>query len=298
MKKIVYSAGKHLGAGFQLSDLLSNCSFEIKTSAYAENTRHISKIDWTLNALNTNQISYKDLKNFFNTSEYPDVSLKEVDILYQEIKQFDPDLIICDGEPIVSHLAIKLEIPLWYCSSLHLLDGIKWKYGQFLKYSEPLSVTRRFLRKLPPAEYILVYSPFGDLENPPPLRSEFEWIQPYTNNSSSPICDVSRQSILTKILEASNIKKYNDWIFCDGHTKDVTNALYDSKSLCISPNIKDSETILNAALCSSYQLGIDVGQVELLGYLGPEIIEKAYKDRYKQKNIIKRNKKLHERILL
>lgn len=298
--KIVYSAGNRLGAGFQLKDFLDHNTHEIKIAGYFESTREIQYVDWTLNA-----------------AENPDV----IKILLQEIKEFQPDLIISDAEPIIANIAKTLNVQLWYCSSLHLFDGIEWGRGQLNGYSYQLEELRFFFRKMPLADRVFVYSPFGDIKNPPSLRKKYEWVQPYhfsVENSINQslqmavVPESDRISDFIKILNSLDIcpilfksksqtgYKENltqcNWYLSTGHTRFVSDAFYNNKTVSIAPSCLDVEEILNAILCSHYKLGMNIGQVELLDRFGPEEIEKSL-NFVSQKDYLNMNvKKLHERI--
>ncbi len=75
------------------------------------------------------------------------MGMQEIELLVEEVAEFGPDLIICDYEPIMANIAKAMDIRLWYCSPIHMLDGIDWKYGQ-LKYAGLLENTRKNLTRM------------------------------------------------------------------------------------------------------------------------------------------------------
>ncbi|HVI41038.1 MAG TPA: hypothetical protein VM577_10280 [Anaerovoracaceae bacterium] len=336
--KIVYGAGNRIGGNQQLFRFLSHCSdHQIKIAAHIKSSESLSHIDWTLDALyhNLTPKQPQELIQLFGHSGLPKINLKEAEILIQEIDEFGPDLIISDGEPIVAHIAQALNIRLWYCSPLHLLDGIDWQRGD-LRYLSLLENTKKFLSKLPPAEKKLIYSPFGDLINAPKLRPGYEWIQPYTylidkkpesGKNIAVVQDKTRLSKLSKIFNclsfdltlftcfsdrfshlqiapADDIELYKEalskcnWYLSTGETSYIADAIYNSvKRVCIIPNLIDPESLLNAVMCKLYQLGDDLAQVELMDKYSVEEIEKSQNRKSAERYIDKvSTKKLDEKV--
>jgi hypothetical protein len=268
----------------------------------------------------------------FGHSRVPAVNLDMVVKLMEDIRDYEPDLIICDGEPIVSHIAKSLGIRLWYCSALHLLDGIEWSCGQ-MRYFSLLDKTRRVLGRLPEAERTFVYSPFGDVGFRPTLKKGYEWIRPYyydvggTSNLEgiAVIRDDDRISILSKILncippfnftlfspfaynlshlESGNIfdvEKYKvalsncRWLFSTGETSFISDAIYNGvERLCIAPRLDDPEAMLNAILCKLYNIGDDVGQVEYMEQYSVDAVEASYNNKSVDYLNMQDRKYLHE----
>ncbi|MHA2427477.1 MAG: hypothetical protein ACXADB_05600 [Candidatus Hermodarchaeia archaeon] len=212
--KIVYSCSNRIGAGVQLTRFLrrmEGSEHEVRIAGFRRPTESITHIDWTLDAMRHRYSSKnkQGLIELFGYHGLPDVGFKELSILLEEISEYNPDLVICDAEPIVANIAKVLGFRLWYCSPLHLLDGVKWGPGQ-IKYRARLEKHRKLLDKLPIAERVFVYSPFGDIEGTgPELKSGYEWMQPYhhcgdTDGAKSGgvaiLKDGTRISILSKIL--------------------------------------------------------------------------------------------------
>jgi len=294
--KIVYAADDRLGAAHQLRDFVKNTSHQVKVAAYPSSGRLLPFIDWNLSAAIANQAQLQ----------------KDIEIYY-------PDFVLIDGEPIIANIAEKLGLPILYCSTLHLLDGLVWKRGE-KQYSATIEKLRRKLSILPAGVAKLIYSPFGDLKSSIEIKDDFEWIQPYhvqvestmKNISLSVIEDAKRKNALDSILQSCNkvdvvsITTEDDSylsslanagnIITDGNTRLISDGIYNNKSLFVCPKIKDPENLLNAILCANTNLAIDLGQVELAGYLAVAKIERANESSLILSKIIKQHKKLHERI--
>lgn len=314
--KILYSAGNRVGADIQLRRFLDKNKHDVRIAAYLKSSYSLSHIDWVLDSL-TNKYkkgTKKDLVDLLGHSGTPHVGIKEIEILLDEISDWEPDLVICDGEPIVSNIAYSLGLRLWYCSPLHLFDGIKWERGQ-LRYASLLAKTRQMLNRLPKAEKTFIYSPFGDIAFRPTIKPGYEWIQPYHHkvirNSEeigiAVIRDPNRISILSKILNCippfnftlfspfaynlshveskniNDIEKYKislskcKWVFTTGETGFIADVIYNGiDRLCITPDLNDPEALLNAILCRNYGIGDDIGQAEYLGKYSVAEIERSF----------------------
>ena len=206
--KILYSAGDRIGADIALKRFLEDCPYEVRVAAYIRSSGSMDHIDWTLDAL-TNKYrkwALRDLKALFGR-RVPPMDIGGVKLLIKEIEEWGPDLVICDYEPIVSNIASLLGKRLWYCSPVHLLDGISWKYGDMRYYSK-LDKAKKVLERLPIGDRTFIYSPFGDIFGGPTIKEGYEWIRPYYYNVGGSdggvrmavIRDPDRISILSKIL--------------------------------------------------------------------------------------------------
>ena len=333
---ILYSAGDRVGANSQMARLLAHLDKRhiVKIAAYIRSSDSISHIDWTLDSLNYNKPPHTDdsISNLFGYKGVPFVNIDNTKVFLKEAENFEPDLIISDGEPIAGHIARKIGAPLWYCSPIHLLDGIEWEKGQ-LRYTDKLSKLRRFLKYFTEPDLHLVYSPFGDIKFRPYLREGYEWITPFhydengeatyfpTTTGIAIVNDTERFADLSKILNGvsfnlklfspfnekySNIdtaqisdkKKYSEsiafakWLFTTGETSYLADAFYNFKDICIAPTLTDYEGILNAILCRCYNIGVDVSQVELQGSFALDSIEKSFSKRFKKDYLSKQRRLL------
>jgi len=176
--RILYAASNNLGSKIQLwrfYQSVKNLPIEIKYAAYSKSSPNIN-IDWTLDAL-------------INPFRPNSLSLNNdnVHIYFEQIKKYNPDLIISDLEYFTSYIANLLDITLWQCSPLLLHFALTHKS----KYNAGLSNQYIHLLKQDSEEYQkiiniisnsnanFVYSHFGDIINPPDLKDGFGWIRPY-----------------------------------------------------------------------------------------------------------------------
>jgi hypothetical protein len=315
--KILYSVGNRIGGDIQLKRFLSHNEHEIRIAAYLRSSGSLTHVDWTLDAICHKYCrgSREALKELLGHAGAPHAGLEEITKLMEEIYAYGPDLIICDGEPIIANIAQSFNIKLWYCSPLHLLDGVQWDYGQ-LRYFSLLDKTRKALSRLPKAEKTFIYSPFGDIFFRPILKNGYEWIRPYYHDVGGSRClegiavirDPERISILSKILNCippfnftlfspfsynlshleskniSDVERYKvalsncKWLFSTGETSFISDAIYNSvERICVAPSLNDPESLLNALLCRYYNIGDDVGQVEYMKQHAVNEVEKSYR---------------------
>lgn len=149
--------------------------YTIKLAAYAMSSPKIASIDWTLdclsNVLNPNQVSL-DNNNF--------------SILLDQVRVFNPDLIISDLEYFTSEIGNYLNKPVWQCSSSMINYALTGDYkhglGIHKKYSYLYKTnvsSMRLINIQNNAERNLIYSHFGDCKNPPTIKENYEWVRPY-----------------------------------------------------------------------------------------------------------------------
>lgn len=295
--KLLYATGNRLGAGQALAALwLANPQLDMRVAGYQNLSDAVCQFDWTLDPI----------------EKYPHL----LDQITEDVLAWEPNMAIVDAEPIIASIAHKHDIPIVKCSSLHLLDGVKWKRGQ-QKYTTTLESTRILLSKLPPAVASLVYAPYGFTGAE--LKPGFEWIEPYVTEvkgslsskiSLAAILDSSRiellQNLWTAVVDEFHCKNWHNYpenlqkaksILCSGETSLIADALIYGKELRLIPNVKDPENVLNALMCSVYKLGEDLGQIELLGRLAIADLQKSFEHSFKaQVQYEPVGKLLHERI--
>jgi hypothetical protein len=311
--KILYSAGRRRGAGFQLYDFLSRCKHEVRTAAYLKSSFLLKDVDLTLDAVNNTYAckSRRIIREVFGNVDFvmklPLVEVRQAKILLGEIEKYGPDLIISDAEPIIAVLARKLGVRLWYCSPIHLLDGVAWENDQ-LRYEGSLFNTRNMFRNMPEPDRAFVYSPFGDVIMRPTLNAGYEWIRPYhhenincNGNKAAAIIRPQRKEEISSILKSISFDTeafydYTDykeginntkWMFSCGDTRSIATAVYGGiNRICASPTLNDAESMLNAALCRVYGIGDDVGQIEYMKEYAAHIIEKSFEESGVDKNYL------------
>jgi len=210
--KILYAANNNPGSRLQLSRFLmaANSNHNIKIAAYKISSPKNISIDWTLDCLlNIYKPEILSLKN------------DNLNIYYDQIKSFAPDLIISDLEYFTSYIANVLNIRLWQYSSSLINYALKDKYdlGLFKYYAHSLNINpvynQRIVNIIDNSERNFVYSHYGDSLNPPILNSNFEWIRPYHKTYKSYI--LCKHNI-TAALYGNNknilntIKKHSDCV--------------------------------------------------------------------------------------
>lgn len=294
--KILYGAGKRPGANLQLKRFLDHCDHEIRFATYLRYSECLPYIDWTLDALkSTNSFDKKAVNNLFGYKSAPHVDYGNAEILLEEIDIWKPDLVISDAENITAHVAKSLEIQLWYCSPLHLLDGIEWDKKQ-LKYHIVLEKVRKQLLALPNAELTLIYSPFCDISMRPILKPGYEWCKPYFTTPQK-LSSVNIQR--TKLDSFKYMVEYlpSEHLLTTGETSYLSDAVYAEKTIHIAPTMSDPESLLNANLCENYLIGTDLGEIETnLEYTKTrldKILDLTFSDNY----LSRQNwKQLHEKL--
>jgi uncharacterized protein (TIGR00661 family) len=175
--KILYAASNNHNARIQLARFLSFMDgHQIKVAAYKKSSPKNINIDWCLDALlNVYKPELLSLKN------------DNLNIYFEQVKDFAPDLIISDLEYFTSYIANVLNIRLWQCSSSLLKHALTWKekydLGLFKYYAYALNRdpehTQRMVNLIDNSERNLVYSHYGETEHPPILEPKFEWVRPY-----------------------------------------------------------------------------------------------------------------------
>jgi uncharacterized protein (TIGR00661 family) len=152
---------------------MSGSGHNIKIAAYKlSSPKHVS-INWTLDALL--DIYHPERLSLDNDN---------LQIYYDQIKSFSPDLIISDLEYFTSYLASLLNVPLWqYSSSLLNYGLLNNNIGLFKYYAHSLNreteFNQRTLNLIANSNLNLIYSHFGDSSQAPELKNNFQWVRPY-----------------------------------------------------------------------------------------------------------------------
>jgi len=315
--RILYCAGNRVGANSQLFRFLASLpsTHEVKVAAFVKSSHSLIHIDWTLDSLYNNVLHRRHgrvLQSLLCHPEPPLVNLKNTEVFIKEAKDFCPDLVISDGDTVSPFVARAIGSQLWYCSPLNLLMGISWDFG-VLKYKSFIAKEYKKLWRLPDPDRMLIYSPFGDVDFRPQLKTGYEWVRPYYSNKSPSdknykcifvINEFERFAALTKLInvlsiktalvspyteEFNNIDRFLDSdnkvysellfncekIFTTGETSYIADALYNNKNICIAPTLTDTETLLNASLIKEYSFGTNLGQVELMDMYALDKIEEC-----------------------
>ena len=130
MLKILYAAANNQNAKIQLSrfmEAIKGKPYIVKVAAYKKSSPEMN-IDWTLDCL----------LNIFEP-EHISLDNDNFQTYYEQVKYFNPDLIISDLEYFTSYIANVLNITLWQCSSsiinFSLVGEYKYNLGIFKKYA-------------------------------------------------------------------------------------------------------------------------------------------------------------------
>jgi uncharacterized protein (TIGR00661 family) len=247
--KILYAAGNTSNSKIQLSRFLKAIAdkpYTIKVAAYKNSSPSIH-IDWTLDYL----------LNIFDNNHI-NLNNDSFRIYLDQIKLYNPDLIISDLEYFTSYAANLLDITLWQCSSSIINFALdkkqKYNMGIFKNYSYIFNKNphnfQRIINIIDNSNCKFIYSHFGDTDNPPSIQNDFEWIRPYYKIGKTSInC---KHNIVAGFLQSNKylinkIKKYEDVVifsdFCEESYSNITlkNLNNESEYFC---NLKNSNMFI------------------------------------------------------
>lgn len=217
MLKILYAASEKQNAKialYRFMKAIQNKPYIVKVAAYKNSSPNIN-IDWTLDCL----------KDIFGGNQV-NLDNENLRIYLEQVKYFDPDLIISDLEYYTSYVANLLGKKLWQCSSSIVNHGftkrVKNTLGIFKTYSHILhrkdAEIERNTYILDTSDRRLIYSHFCDTENPPDILDTYEWVRPY--HSVGKISSMCYHNLVCGLLNPSRkiipfIKKKEDVVmFC------------------------------------------------------------------------------------
>ena len=176
--KILYAAQNNANARIQLARFLramQGSQHQLKVAAYKLSSPKNINIDWTLNCL-------------LNIYKPDHISLENdnLQIYFEQVKYYNPDLIISDLEYFTSYIANVLNITTWQCSSslvnFALNQDDKYNLGLFKHYAYVINRDERHYQKiinlLENSDSNFIYSHFGDTAAHL-FKNKFEWIRPY-----------------------------------------------------------------------------------------------------------------------
>lgn len=241
MFKIVYAISNSDSSKYQLKRFLEetvNKPFHIKIAAYKESSPKGINIDWTLNCLqnlydpNIMSLQNKNYNILFNKLLKNETYM----VYFDQIKSFNPDLIISDFEFFTSHIATLLNKRIWQCSPSILkhalpvnqkrkLDGIRY-YSYFVN-REAIKIDRE-KNMISNADRKLIYSYLGDANFNFLLNDGFEWIRPYHKIGDDSL--LGRHNICANMIKRNKniinlINRYTDVVafteFCDEYYPNI-----------------------------------------------------------------------------
>jgi len=179
MLKILYAAANNENAKIQLARFMKAMEgkpYSIKVAAYKLSSPQNTSIDWTLDCL----------QNIFKP-EHVTLDNDNFITYYNQVKYYNPDLIISDMEYYTSEIATSLGTAIIQCSSslinFAFTNEYKYDLGVFKTYAilfnkNPLH-TQRMVNILDNSNCNYIYSHFGDCEAPPNIKPGYSWVRPY-----------------------------------------------------------------------------------------------------------------------
>jgi uncharacterized protein (TIGR00661 family) len=177
--KILYAASNNANAKIQVSRFLQamqGSKHQLKVAAYKQSSPKGINIDWTLDCLLN--LYQPDLISLYNDN---------LQIYFEQVKSWGPDLVISDLEYFTSYIAQILNITIWQCSSslinFALERNEKYSLGLYKHYAFAIDrgqqQRQRIINLLDNSNGNFVYSHFGDTVEQPQLKTGFEWVRPY-----------------------------------------------------------------------------------------------------------------------
>ena len=231
---------------------ISSKNYSLKIAAYNKSTTYGMPIDYNL----------ESLKYIYN-AKFRSFTGTPLETYYNQIKHFNPDIIISDMELYTSHIAKLLNIKIWQVSPLLLHYSTplaaKAQIGFFAQYQyffllgfELSEIIRNCIYN---ADKRFVYSHFGDA-NVFNIEKNFEWVRPYHNigKVSLPCSHNIVSAVYHNDKKLINyMKQYKDGvlfsIFTDENYYDISiKNIYDADEYFC--NIKNSHFILSQGYSS------------------------------------------------
>lgn len=281
--KILYAADNRLGSYYQLGRFLESIAsknYDIKIAGYKTSLKNLNA-DYTLDSLlnfgkSNDNISFNGNYKYYNN----------------EIKRFNPDLIISDFEIYTSIIALDLKIKLWQFSPINIYYGLdsitKQDIGIYQHYPHLINPNHKR------AEYIanildgsnkkLVPSHLCDNISKPSLIKGFDYVRPsFILGTAERTCDTiialatSNKNVIDKNKSSAILssfqyeslrgriiiteKAYQDMIgdcstfISDGTATFLADAFYNQK-YCISyPRYDDIESVICSYVNEFYGVG-------------------------------------------
>ena len=293
--KILYAAGDSSNSKICLErfhNVISNNeklnnNLLIKYSVFKKSKPYFD-IDWCLDCLFDIQ-----RPDHFKLSDNDNLS-----IYYDQVKYFNPDLIISDLEFFSSYIGGVLNIPVWQCSSSLLNEGLqkteKYNIGFHKKYSflynKKTDTKNVIINSILNSENNFVYSHFGDIDTPPKLKSNFQWIRPYflvgkknklcSHNIVAALSNFTNKKIFEELyhkddtiifslfkeefgnFQIKSIYDYQEYIcnlynsnyyITQGQSNFLADAYYNGKYSFIYPDFNDIECLANSMFSEKFK---------------------------------------------
>ena len=168
----------------------------------------------------------------------------------------------------------------------------------------------------------------------PQIRTGYEWISPYFIEESEEeiksdtlmiINNLSRLSAISEIASCSDnnliisssmsenvleVKSYDindidnykklisgaNKVFSTGDVSSISDAFYNNKSMIISPDLNDPESMINSYVMKRYYTSVDIGQFELADKYAVGILNSAINKKKYPYLVKRRRKEVHKLI--
>jgi hypothetical protein len=174
--KILYAAPNNFHGKIQAERVLDNLKdHQVKVAAYRASMPD-SGMDWCLDPL------------LFPRKNNPFAFLENryLEVYQDQVKSFDPDLIISDMEFYTSYVALNLNKRLWHVSNRlynFSIDELFKKHINVFKYYKDVYESKQTLmiinELIAGADRNYLYSHFCDIDEKIILKNKFEWMRPY-----------------------------------------------------------------------------------------------------------------------
>jgi hypothetical protein len=240
--KILYAANNSLSSKNQLYRFLQYNQYDIRIAAYSNTINSHYTLDSLHNIKKQNSI-------YFNNNNYI--------LLYENIKKYNPDLIISDLEPFCSSIGFELKIPVWQCSSSILNFALTKEFKKQIKLYKKYGVLIRntnydlYINILNNSDKKLVYSCFGDSSVSLDIKNEFQWVRPYFDIGKKSInckhnivviCPNNEKNILINLKEEDDVVVFTNFSFENYKSFKLKDLNDESEYYC---NLANSNMFIN-----------------------------------------------------
>lgn len=228
LPKVLYGAGMHSGANLALSRFVKHYSGEVFTIAYSRNHECLDKIDINSDALHISLGERKKWEATFKDIPYIKTNVANFVTTLKIVEEFKPDVIISDADRFASKLSLMLQIPLWSCSPFNIAYGTDWDFKGKMRVKKRID---RFFKDSNHAVRKFIYSPFGSVQGRPRIKPDYEWLNPYYENS--------------------NLQ--------NATTSAIADSIFLKKPHIVRGNFRDSEQYVNSFMVEQLGVGCVVG---------------------------------------
>lgn len=286
MIKVLYAANNSMESKIQAKRILDNLpsNFDVKIAAYYNYFPKYYDVNWNLSSL-------FDIYNNKSKLELNSFNLK-LNILHDQIKKYEPDLIISDFEPYISYIGMDLDIPIVQCSSSLIENCISYTHANLgaknrFKFFFVKNQSDKMFQDVMLSKSVLniIYSHFGDVDNSIIIKDKCIWARPYhiketKDNKNNPM-SVSFNNYLfykqfkknkdmifyqeydmdhPRVKNINNVNSYykdlasSKFFVCEGYTTHMADAYYNNKFCWGVVNHYEPQCILNMQFGVKYKI--------------------------------------------